>query len=321
VSSTSPPASTRWMLMASAWTIAEVAAVPIRWDVRLALEGGGGTTRMGGREAGGRWAGGGQDTIRVGGRREAGGGWEGLDFDEVEKSLGEELMMVGVPSSGASRSGRVRSVTPSLDGQSGCRARSRQHVTPMPRHALCRGALSQCVKCALCRCPWWRRLELKLAPIHGRSLLQRCLMRSLAVCRALRVARLPHMRLPSRLRPALRRARAWPCLPPKAPTPRVSHSRLHQPRWLAQHLRYLRWVQARPSWLTEWEVVVREKEARLLSCCRLAWWLALHSLGTNLTVSSQTAAEKKILVRSLRTENLKVRRSFDELLVLWRAML
>jgi hypothetical protein len=45
--------------MASTWTIAEVAVVPIRWDVRLALEGGGGITRMGGREAGGRQAGGG----------------------------------------------------------------------------------------------------------------------------------------------------------------------------------------------------------------------------------------------------------------------
>jgi hypothetical protein len=122
VSSTSPLASTRWMLMASSWTIAEMAAVPIRWDVRLALEGGGGTTRMGGREEGGRWAGGGQDTIRVGGRQEAGGRWEGLDFDEVEKSLGEELMMVGMPSSGTSCSGWVHSVTPSLDSQSGCHA-------------------------------------------------------------------------------------------------------------------------------------------------------------------------------------------------------
>jgi hypothetical protein len=65
VSSTSPPASTRWMLMASAWTIAEVAVVPIRWDVRLALEGRGGTTRMGGREAGGMWAGGGQEVGRT----------------------------------------------------------------------------------------------------------------------------------------------------------------------------------------------------------------------------------------------------------------
>jgi hypothetical protein len=268
-----------------------------------------------------RWAGGGQDTIRVGGRREVGGGWEGLDFDEVEKSLGEELMMVGVPSSGTLRSGWVRSVTPSLDGQSGCCAHLRQHVTAMPHHALCWGALSQCVKCALCRCPWWRCLELKLTPIHGRSLLQRCLMHSLAICQALRVARLPNMRLPSQLHPALHHTRAWPCLPPKAPTPRVSHSRLHQPCWLAQHLQYLRWVQAQPSWLTEWEVVVREKEARLLSCCRLAWWLALHSLGTNLTVSSQTAAEKKILVHLLRTENLKVWHSFDELLVLWRVML
>jgi hypothetical protein len=68
-------------------------------------------------------------------------------------------------------------------------------------------------------------------------------------------------------------------------------------------------------------VVVREKEARLLSCCRLAWWLALHLLGTNLTVSSQTAAEKKILVCSLHMENLKVQRSFDELLMLWHVML
>jgi hypothetical protein len=53
------------MLMASAWTIAEVAVVPIRWDVRLALEGRGGTTRMGGREAGGMWAGGGQEVGRT----------------------------------------------------------------------------------------------------------------------------------------------------------------------------------------------------------------------------------------------------------------
>jgi hypothetical protein len=48
-----------------------------------------------------------------------GGRWEGLVFDEVKKSLGEELMMAGVPFSGTSCSSQVCSVTPSLDGQSG----------------------------------------------------------------------------------------------------------------------------------------------------------------------------------------------------------
>src|SRR6267142_2203021 len=103
--------------MVSTWMIAEAAAVPTRGGWRWA-------GRVGGRwEAGGRWAasgqeaggrqaasrqevgskwvgqeagstGSGQEAGRAGGRKWAGSGQEGLVFYEVEKDLGEELMLV-----------------------------------------------------------------------------------------------------------------------------------------------------------------------------------------------------------------------------------
>ena len=122
-----------WMQMASAWTIAKAALVPIRVDGDGQEAGGRqagsgqqvgrrwaeGRQEAGGRQAGGRQkagrkqAGSGQGGRQEVGRRQAGGrkqtgsrqgrrqeagrkqvGQEGLVFDEDEKDLGEELMPV-----------------------------------------------------------------------------------------------------------------------------------------------------------------------------------------------------------------------------------
>jgi|SRR6267142_3814320 len=114
--------------MVSTWMIAEAAAVPTRGGWRWAGRVGGrweagGRWAASGQEAGGMWAasgqeaggrqaasrqevgskwvgqeagstGSGQEAGRAGGRKWAGSGQEGLVFYEVEKDLGEELMLV-----------------------------------------------------------------------------------------------------------------------------------------------------------------------------------------------------------------------------------